>query len=167
MQTCSNSFSAFSWIKSARLGSGAPVFEKAYQSLAQRFPDKAAVRIGYDHPLAHRIEAAADFFLMPSRFEPCGLNQMYSLRYGTIPIVRATGGLDDSVVDLNEDQASADGIKFNRYTVGALTKAIRKALVLYLNAPLLQQFRHNGMGMDFSWQRTCDQYLAVYRPGSI
>ncbi len=148
------------------LGSGASVFEKAYQSLAQRFPDKAAVRIGYDHALAHRIEAAADFFLMPSRFEPCGLNQMYSLRYGTIPIVRATGGLDDSVIDLNEDLDAANGIKFNRYSVGALTKAVRKALVLYHNPPLLRQFRHNGMRMDFSWKRTCDQYLAVYRPPS-
>ena len=146
------------------LGSGSPVFEKAYQALARRFPGKAGVRIGYDHALAHRIEAAADFFLMPSRFEPCGLNQMYSLRYGTIPIVRATGGLDDSVVDLNEDTDSADGIKFNRYATAALAKAIRKALVLYQTPQLLRQFRQNAMAMDFSWKRTCDQYLAVYQP---
>ncbi|PYM15733.1 MAG: glycogen synthase GlgA, partial [Verrucomicrobia bacterium] len=81
------------------LGSGSPVLEKAFQNLARRHPDKVAARIGYDHPLSHRIEAGCDFYLMPSRFEPCGLNQMYSLRYGTIPIVRATGGLDDSIID--------------------------------------------------------------------
>ncbi len=149
------------------LGSGSPVFEKAYQAMAQRFPGKAAANIGYDHPLAHRIEAGADFFLMPSRFEPCGLNQMYSLRYGTIPIVRATGGLDDSVVDLNEDPVHANGIKFNRYSVGALAKAIRKSLVLYDTPALLRQFRQNGMKVDFSWKRTCDQYLRVYQPAAI
>src|SRR5206468_2517066 len=85
------------------LGSGAPEYERAFQELARRIPGKAAARIGYDNALAHRIEAASDFYVMPSRFEPCGLNQMYSLRYGTIPIVRRTGGLDDTVVDAAED----------------------------------------------------------------
>ena len=85
------------------LGSGSPDYERGYHTLARRFPDKVAVCIGYDENLSHRIEAACDFYLMPSQFEPCGLNQMYSLRYGTIPIVRATGGLDDSVIDYTQD----------------------------------------------------------------
>jgi len=146
----------------ALLGSGSPRLERAFQRLALRHPGKVAVRIGYDHALAHRIEAAADFFVMPSRFEPCGLNQMYSLRYGTIPIVRATGGLDDSVVDLTENAQQATGIKFQEPSPSALAKAIRKALVLYQRKPLLESLRQNGMAKDFSWDRTAGEYLGVY-----
>src|SRR5947208_5694418 len=119
------------------LGSGSPTLEKSFQDLSQRYPDKVAVRIGYDHPLSHRIEAGCDFFLMPSRFEPCGLNQMYSLHYGAIPIVRATGGLDDSVIDLTEDLERVDGIKFHECSTRAVAKAIRKALALYQKPGLL------------------------------
>jgi starch synthase len=144
------------------LGSGSPGLERAFQRLAARHPGRVAVRIGYDHALAHRIEAAADFFVMPSRFEPCGLNQMYSLRYGTIPIVRATGGLDDSVVDLKEDPRRATGIKFYEPSAPALAKSIRKALVLYGHKPLLGTLRRNGMSRDFSWSRTAAEYLTVY-----
>ncbi len=144
------------------LGSGAPVFEKAYAELQQRFPDKVAVKIGFDQGLSHRIEAGADFFIMPSRFEPCGLNQMYSQRYGTIPIVRRTGGLDDSVTDLLDNEERADGIKFNEYSARALAKAIRKALVLYENKELLADFRRNAMLADFSWERTAQEYVRVY-----
>lgn len=144
------------------LGSGDPEFEHALKRLSNRYPTKVGVRIGYDHGLAHRIEAGCDFFLMPSKFEPCGLNQMYSLRYGTIPIVRVTGGLDDSVTDIAEDVESADGIKFVQYTPRALTKAIRKALVLFENKDLLEHFRRNGMAVDFSWEHTCGEYLKVY-----
>lgn len=144
------------------LGSGSPILEKAYQDLARRHPQKVAVRIGYDHALAHRIEAASDFYLMPSRFEPCGLNQMYSLRYGTIPIVRVTGGLDDSVIDATEDLDRADGIKFSQHSSRALAKAIRKALVLYGNPKVLRQYRKNAMTSDFSWSRTTQEYLQVY-----
>lgn len=145
------------------LGSGSSEYERGYQKLAVRYPKKAAIRIGYDHALSHRIEAGSDFYLMPSRFEPCGLNQMYSLRYGTIPIVRVTGGLDDSVVDIAEDTAGADGIKFKEYSVRALSKAIRKAMVIFANAELTTHFRHNGMTKDFSWDRTAHEYDAVYR----
>jgi starch synthase len=145
------------------LGSGDHGFETAYRSLARRYPDRVAIRIGYDHPLAHRIEAASDFFLMPSRFEPCGLNQMYSLRYGSIPIVRATGGLDDSVVDPNENIEHATGIKFFEESARALSKAIRKALVLYADPDLLDHFRVNAMQADFSWERSAAQYLQIYR----
>ncbi|HEU5125277.1 MAG TPA: glycogen synthase GlgA [Verrucomicrobiae bacterium] len=150
------------------LGSGNPVFEQAYQDLARRHPDKVAVRIGYNHGLSHRIEAGCDFFLLPSRFEPCGLNQMYSLRYGTIPIVRATGGLDDTVVDLTEDADRADGIKFSEYSSSALARCIRKALAIYGEPELFEHYRLNGMAADFSWERTAQQYLAIYqRPSEV
>jgi len=145
------------------LGSGSAHYQKAYQSLAQRFPEKVLVRFGFDQALSHRIEAGADFFLMPSLYEPSGLNQMYSLRYGTIPIVRITGGLDDSVVDIPEDQQHANGIKFGEYSVRALAKAMRKALVLFETPALLEHYRANAMRADFSWERTAEQYVDVYQ----
>jgi len=144
------------------LGSGEPSLESAFRHLAQRYGGKVAVRIGYDQGLSHRIEAGCDFYVMPSRYEPCGLNQMYSLRYGTIPIVRATGGLDDSVVDPGENPDLANGIKFIEPSARALAKAIRKALVLYQDTQLLQHFRRNGMRSNFSWERTAAEYLRVY-----
>ncbi len=144
------------------LGSGQPEYEAAVRELAERHPEKVAARIGYDHALAHRIEAGIDFFIMPSKFEPCGLNQMYSLHYGTIPIVRVTGGLDDSVVDITEDEKLADGIKFQEYSGRALAKAIRKALVLFSHPELLQHYRVNGMTQDFSWEHTSAEYVKVY-----
>lgn len=144
------------------LGSGAPEFESAYSNLARRYPDKVAVTLGYNQGLSHQIEAASDFFLMPSRFEPCGLNQMYSQRYGTLPIVRVTGGLDDSVTDISEDEFNANGIKFHEYSVRALAKAVRKALVLYEQKDLLTYMQRNAMSLDFSWERTAQAYLAVY-----
>ena len=144
------------------LGSGSPEFEKAYRKLATRYPGKIAVQIGFNQGLSHRIEAGCDFFLMPSRFEPCGLNQMYSLRYGTIPIVRVTGGLDDSVVDIAQSAELADGIKFQEYSVRALAKSIRKALILYADADLLAHYRHNAMAADFSWDRTAEAYDGIY-----
>jgi starch synthase len=145
------------------LGSGSAALERAFEGLARRHPEKVAVRIGYDHPLSHRIESGADFFLMPSRFEPCGLNQMYSLRYGTIPIVRRTGGLDDSVTDPGDDVVRADGIKFTEPVPRVLAHAIRKSLILFQDAELLRRFRRSGMERDFSWDRTTDEYLKVYR----
>jgi starch synthase len=144
------------------LGSGSPEFERGFQELARRFPEKAAVRIGFDEALSHRIEAGADFFLMPSRFEPCGLNQMYSLRYGTIPIVRATGGLDDTVIDLTEQAEQANGIKFREYSARALAKAIRKGLVLFDETELFHRFRLNAVAADFSEDRTAAEYMKVY-----
>jgi len=144
------------------LGSGSSAYERGYQELARRFPDKVSVRVGYNEGLAHRIEAGCDFYLMPSRFEPSGLNQMYSLRYGAVPIVRATGGLDDSVTDLTEDADNANGIKFQEYSARALAKAIRKALAIYQQPELFRRYRRNAMKMDFSWERTVGEYLKVY-----
>jgi len=145
-----------------QLGSGSWTYERGYYELARRFPAKVAVRVGYDEGLAHRIEAGCDFYLMPSRFEPSGLNQMYSLCYGTIPIVRAVGGLDDSVIDFAQNAARANGIKFHEYSSRALAKAIRKALALYQHPDLLRQFRRNAMKSDFSWNQTVGEYLKVY-----
>ncbi len=145
------------------LGTGDPAFEKAYQDLARRYPAKVAARIGFNQGLSHRIEAGCDFFIMPSRFEPCGLNQMYSLHYGTVPIVRITGGLDDSVTDISENQDHADGIKFGEYSSAALSKGIRKALALYAEPELLHHYRVNGMTVDFSWEKTSKAYEEVYQ----
>jgi starch synthase len=145
------------------LGSGSPGYERGYQALARRFPSKVAVRVGYHEGLAHRIEAGCDFYLMPSRFEPSGLNQMYSLRYGTIPIVRATGGLDDSVIDFTDNSTRANGIKFREYSARALAKAIRKALAVYGEPALLQRSRVNAMKADFSWEKIIGEYLKIYK----
>ena len=145
------------------LGSGSAVYEKAYRELARRHPSKVALQFGFDQALSHRIEAGCDFYLMPSRFEPCGLNQMYSLRYGTVPVVRITGGLDDTVVDVSEDRHKADGIKFAEYSTRALAKSMRKALVLYREPKLLRHYQRNGMTMDFSWDRMVKRYLEIYK----
>jgi starch synthase len=150
-------------IQFVQLGNGSPEYERGYRDLAARFPGKVAVQFDYDENLSHRIEAGCDFFLMPSRFEPCGLNQMYSLRYGTIPIVRATGGLDDSVIDYGQNATTANGVKFFEYTSRALAKAIRKALAIYAQPELLRQFRRNAMKVDFSWDKTVGEYIKAYR----
>jgi len=143
------------------LGNGAE-FEGACRSLAARHSSRVGVHIGFDEATAHRIEAGCDFFVMPSQFEPSGLNQMYSLRYGTIPIVRKTGGLDDSVVDIREDQERPTGIKFGAFSPGALAKAMRKALELYRVPELLRHYQQTGMRLDFSWERTATQYANIY-----
>lgn len=147
------------------LGSGDKDFEKQLVDLAQFYPDKIALNLGYDEALAHLIEAGADIFLMPSRFEPCGLNQMYSQRYGTLPIVRKTGGLADTVVDaLPETLANdtATGIVFNEATAGSLLEAVKRALILYSHPDIWKKIQRNGMKKDFSWRQSAQQYLALY-----
>lgn len=144
------------------LGSGSQPFQRALVNLQQRHPDKVACQFGYDDSLAHQIEAGSDFYLMPSRFEPCGLNQMYSLRYGTIPIVRRTGGLDDSVIDASDDIVTANGIKFNEANPQALAKAIRKAILLYAEPELMVRYQRAGMRADFSWDRSVKEYESIY-----
>lgn len=146
----------------ALLGSGDPVMEARFERLANERPGQVATVIGYDHSLAHRIEAGADFFVMPSRFEPCGLNQMYSLRYGTIPIVRATGGLQDTVIDTSDSFQRANGLKFGKANAAELKKALTLALELYANKPLLKHFRLNGMLADYSWDASATRYVQVF-----
>jgi starch synthase len=146
----------------ALLGSGDKALEQGYRNLVSRFPRQVAARIGFDPALAHRLEAGADFYLMPSRFEPCGLNQLYSLRYGAIPVVRATGGLQDSVIDPRDDADHATGIKFHAYEAAALEQAIRKALAVWTEPAWLAHLRRNGMTADFSWERQTAEYLTLY-----
>ena len=145
------------------LGSGSKQYEQALNKIAQKHSGKVGLFFGYDHQLAHQVESGCDFFLMPSRFEPCGLNQLYSLRYGTIPIVRRTGGLDDSVIDATDDEHLANGIKFNDLSPNSLTKAIKKALILFDNKLLLRKYQTNGMLADFSWQKAVKVYELIYR----
>jgi starch synthase len=139
------------------LGSGEPRFEDFFRWLGRSRPDRIAVRIGYDNGLAHRIEAGADIFLMPSRYEPCGLNQMYSLRYGTVPVVRATGGLNDTIED------GVTGFKFEEYSGGALLAAIRRAIEAFAGAAAWKAMMVQGMGKDFSWPRSAAAYSALYQ----
>jgi starch synthase len=145
------------------VGTGDPTLESAYRALAARHPHRISAQIRFDLALAHRVEAAADFYLMPSRFEPCGLNQMYSLRYGAIPIVRDTGGLHDTVVDVRESVDRATGVKFGEASAGALGHAMRKAFAVWGEPGLLEHLRRNGMKADFSWDRSAEQYVEIYR----
>ena len=142
------------------LGSGERQYEDLWRSLAARFPDRVSATIGFDETLAHRIEAGSDIFLMPSRFEPCGLNQMYSLRYGTIPIVRATGGLADTVRDAAEPDGN--GIRFTEYTPAAVVAAVRRALELFRKPSEWKRLQQAGMREDFSWDASAREYVKVY-----
>jgi starch synthase len=147
------------------LGSGDSNLERELNSFSRLYPDKISVTIGYDEKLAHLIEAGADVFLMPSRFEPCGLNQMYSQRYGTIPIVRYTGGLADTVIDtLPETLAdnTASGIVFNEATAGSLQEAMKRCLILFNDKKSWQKMQKAGMKKDFSWKNSAKQYLDLY-----
>jgi starch synthase len=147
------------------LGNGDKSFEQRLQNLAHLYPDKISINIVYDESLAHLIEAGSDIFLMPSRFEPCGLNQMYSQRYGTIPIVRRTGGLADTVVDTLPEtltNSSATGIVFKEAHAGALLEAIKRAMLLYHNQDIWRQMQANAMRRDFSWRSSAEQYLNLY-----
>lgn len=153
-------------VRFAILGSGEPRYEKALLQAADRFTDRVGVRIGYDEALAHQIEAGADMFVMPSRFEPCGLNQIYSLRYGTVPIVHRTGGLADTVTDASDDriaEGSATGFVFDRPEPAALFEAISRATEQYKQPKSWKKLVRNGMHKDFSWKRSAIQYLALYK----
>jgi starch synthase len=143
------------------LGSGEHDLEGDFRSIAAAHPGRCAVTIGFDESLAHRIEAGADAFLMPSRFEPCGLNQMYSLRYGTPPIVRATGGLADTVIDA-ADAERGNGFVFSEPVAPALLAAIERAASAWQDAALWQRLQRNGMAGDFSWEAPAQQYVELY-----
>jgi starch synthase len=144
------------------LGRGERRFEDGLANLARRYPAKCALRTTHDDALAHRIEAGADFFLMPSQFEPCGLNQMYSHRYGTAPIVRATGGLDDTVVDYDETTHTGTGFKFVNEDRSALLATVRRALALYKRKDLFDALARQIMRIDHGWHRSARRYLEVY-----
>jgi starch synthase len=145
------------------LGSGDKTLEARFTALAAQFPGKFAARIGFDNGLSHRIEAGSDFFVMPSRFEPCGLNQMYSMLYGTLPIVRATGGLADTVEPWYAGRGTGTGIVFATPNVAGVRWGIEEALRLYYDAPAeFQKLRINAMSRDFGWGESARRYEEVY-----
>lgn len=147
------------------LGSGEKGFEHRLKNLSYLYPDKISVSIAYNENLAHLIEAGADMFLMPSRFEPCGLNQLYSQRYGTLPIVRKTGGLADTVIDAMPDtmaNKTASGFTFENPSASAMLETIKRALLLYANKKSWQQLQKNAMCKDFSWHQSAQKYIDLY-----
>jgi starch synthase len=147
----------------AALGAGEPKYEKFLRELAKAYPAQVAVKVGYDNALAHKIEAGADIFLMPSRYEPCGLNQIYSLKYGTVPVVRATGGLDDTIEAYDAATGRGTGFKFQAYDAASLLGALREALSVFRNGPAAwRQIQLNGMSRDFSWQVSAAEYAKLY-----
>ena len=147
----------------AALGSGEAQYEQFFAGLVRAFPGRVSFEAGYDEAQSHWIEAASDLFLMPSRYEPCGLNQMYSLRYGTVPVVRRTGGLADSVEHYDAASGRGTGVVFNDFDGPALRWALDTALDLHAQPPQWAQLQRNGMSQDFSWERRTGEYLAIYR----
>ena len=146
----------------AVVGTGERKYEDLFRALAADFPGRVGVKVVYDNPLAHLVEAGADMFLMPSRYEPCGLNQIYSLRYGTVPIVRATGGLDDTIEPFDLESGTGTGFKFSEYSGGALFHAIRLALQHFADDRIWKRIQLNGMAKDFSWNTSAAEYAKLY-----
>jgi starch synthase len=149
------------------LGNGEEVYENFFRSLAAALPYKVVSYIGFNNELSHLIEAGADIFVMPSRYEPCGLNQIYSLRYGTVPVVRKTGGLADSVQDWHEYQSygldTGSGFSFNDYSSYALYTSVKRAVDMFADKKTWNKIQKNGMDKDYSWENSAEQYLTLYR----
>ncbi len=146
----------------AVLGTGQAEYERLFRGLAEKYPARVGLKIGYDNSLAHKIEAGADIFLMPSRYEPSGLNQMYSLRYGTVPVVRATGGLDDTIQGFDPKTNQGTGFKFINYDGASLLQCVRAALTVFREPKAWQQLQKNGMAQDFSWRASAAAYVTLY-----
>ena len=147
------------------LGTGEAQYHELFAKLAGQHPEKVAVRLGFSNELAHRIEAGADIFLMPSRYEPCGLNQLYSLKYGTVPVVHATGGLADTITNLSDETLSAgtaNGISFDTYNATALADALDRACRAFANRPVWEQLVRTGMRQDWSWNHSAREYERLY-----
>jgi starch synthase len=144
------------------LGSGEELYESMLVDLAQRHQGRVAVRIGFDEPLAHRIIAGSDILLVPSLYEPCGLTQMYALRYGTVPVVRATGGLDDTIIGFDPVEKKGNGFKFGPYEAKSFLTAIRRAIEVFRDGETWERLVQNGMKEDFSWDRSARAYLELY-----
>lgn len=149
------------------LGTGEPHYHELFAGLAKQYPEKVAVRLSFSNELAHRIEAGADIFLMPSRYEPCGLNQLYSLKYGTVPVVHATGGLADTITNLTDEtlaSGTANGFSFSQYTTAALAQALERACQTYTtNRPVWEQLIRTGMQQDWSWGHSAREYDRLYK----
>jgi starch synthase len=145
------------------LGTGERRYHDLFTELSKKFPKSFSVKIAYDNKLAHLIEAGADTFLMPSRYEPCGLNQLYSLKYGTVPIVRGVGGLEDTIVDYTSTPLSGTGFKFYDYSKDAMLDAIKRALKVYGDKKAWMSLVKRCMGADFSWERSAKEYIGLYK----
>jgi len=144
------------------LGAGDKPYEEMFTRLSKQFPQGIAVKVAYDNAVAHKIEAGADMFLMPSRYEPSGLNQMYSLKYGTVPIVRATGGLDDTIEPWDARTGKGTGFKFTEYSGESLLLTVKQALQAYRDQTSWQVLMRNGMSKDFSWNASAREYGKIY-----
>jgi starch synthase len=145
------------------LGTGEKKYHALFERMARKYPERVGVKLAFSNELAHKIEAGADIFMMPSRYEPCGLNQMYSLKYGTVPLVRATGGLDDTIVDYAASpQSSGNGLKFEEYSSSALLAKVREARRLYSDTQQWNRIMLNGMACDFSWDASAKRYVELY-----
>lgn len=144
------------------LGSGDRRYEDLFRALAHAYPGRVGVKIAYDNAIAHKVEAGADIFLMPSRYEPCGLNQIYSLKYGTVPVVRATGGLDDTIENFDLEHGTGTGFKFAEYTGAAFLYAVKQALQHFADERIWKRIQLNGMIKDFSWKAPATEYSKVY-----
>jgi starch synthase len=146
----------------ALLGSGESRYEDYFRYLAWKYPTKALIHIGYNNALSHRIIAASDFIVLPSRFEPCGLTQLYALKYGTIPVVRQTGGLADTVKEYNPEQSTGTGFQFLNYNADDFAYAMRRALSLYHSNYHWNIIRRNAMAEDYSSSKSALEYLKVF-----
>ena len=145
------------------LGMGEKRYHEMFERAARKYPERIAIQLSFSNDLAHLIEAGSDMFLMPSRYEPCGLNQLYSMKYGTVPIVRATGGLEDTVEDVDPVRGTGTGFKFKKYESAELLKTIQRALKLYGDQPSWRKIIRNGMSKDFSWEVSAKKYIHLYR----
>lgn len=150
-------------LQMAVLGTGDQKYHRLLTDLEKKYPDKLKIYLKYDNEMAHWIEAGADMFLMPSRYEPCGLNQLYSLRYGTVPIVRATGGLADTIIDVSPDNFSGTGLVFEKYDAASLLSAVKRALAIFSRKKLWRKVMKEAMGQDFSWQSSAQKYSEMYQ----
>jgi starch synthase len=145
------------------LGTGERKYHRLFTSMGKKYRGRAGVQIAYDDRTAHKIEAGCDMFIMPSRYEPCGLNQVYSLRYGTVPVVRATGGLDDTILDYDMKTGSGNGFKFQPYSAAELLKTVQRALAVYEDKKQWKKLMINCMSGDFSWEKSARKYIKLYR----
>ncbi len=145
------------------LGSGDERIQKAILRAVERHPGRVRLEIGFNEPMAHRIMAGVDIFLIPSQYEPCGLTQMYALKYGTVPVVRATGGLEDTIASFDPEKGEGNGIKFGPYESEAFLAAIRESVDLFQDSEKWKRLVANGMKADFSWDHSALKYLDIYR----
>ncbi len=145
------------------LGTGKKEYEEKFTQINDAYPNKTGIKIAFDNTLAHKIEAGSDMYLMPSKYEPCGLNQIYSLRYGTIPIVRTTGGLDDTITDIHSDPSKGNGFKFTEYSSNALVSSVKRAIEYYAHKEAWAQLVWRAMSLEFSWEKSAREYVKLYR----